>query len=124
MKASDIKGVTNRNRPATAGGIAGAVAALIYALSEWGLGVLSAAVEIPTNVQGSLLGLVVIVAGLVGTIIGKWAQKHTWAEESHKAGVAYALQLDPAMWDEALDTLGMTRHEALTLIGANPDEAP
>lgn len=122
--AQRTQGIAQRNRPATAGGIAGAVSAVIYALSEWGLDALTTVTEVPANVQASLLGLVVVVAGFVGTAIGKWAQRHTWAEETHKAGVAYALQLDPEAWGEALSALGLTRDEALTIIGADPEEAP
>lgn len=125
MKASaKLKEAASNNPPATAGGLAGAVSALLVALSEWGMDVLQAAVEIPANVEGAFLGLMVIVAGIIGTAFGRIAQRYTWADTTHKAGVAYALQLAPEQWEEALDALGMTREEALALIGVDPDEVP
>ena len=120
LNPEKVKGMASNNRPATAGGITGALTALLIALSEWGLN----ALRIPEDVETALTSLLVLIAAAVGTVIGKVAQRYTWAENTHKAAVAYALQLDPQQWSEALAALGISREEALDLIGVNPDEVP
>lgn len=119
-----LKDAAAQNRPAAAGGLAGAVAALLVALSEWGLEALEAIITVPGNVQAAFLALMVVVSGMIGGLIGKLAQRKTWAEDTHKAAVAYALQLNPVQWGEAIESLGMTREEALETIGIDPAEVP
>lgn len=112
------------NRPATAGGLSGAIAVLIVALADWGLDGLASFLMVPDAVGAAIMGVVVILAGGIGAALGKVAQRKTWSEDAHKAAVAYALQLDPQNWSEALAALGMTREEALKKLGFSAESMP
>lgn len=112
------------NRPVAAAGLAGAVSVFLVALAEWGLDVLDVAISVPMNVQVAFMALMVAISTLVGTLFGKIAQRATWPDRTHKAAVSLALQFEPEEWAEAIEALGMTREEALEVIGATEDEVP
>ena len=109
-----LKRALSNNRPVAAGGLAGAVALLLVTLVEWGLAEFG--IQMPPNVE---LALTLVVVSLVGGSVGKVAQRHTWAESTHKAAVSFALQLDPEHWAEAIESLGMSRNEAAEVIGVD-----
>ena len=116
--------VVENNRPMAAAGLAGAVSVFLVALAEWGLDVVDVAISVPGNVQVAFMGLMVAVSTLVGAVFGKIAQRATWPDRTHKAAVSFALQLAPEEWAEAVEALGMTRAEALEVIGADETEVP
>lgn len=116
--------VVQYNRPVAAAGLAGAVSVFLVAIAEWGLDVLNVAVAVPGNVQVAFMGLMVAVSTLVGAAFGKVAQRMTWPDLTHKAAVSLALQMAPEDWREAVEALGMTREEALEVIGADETEVP
>lgn len=65
-----------RNRPA----IASAVTGVTVALGSWGIDVLPASV--PDSVTGELHAAVVVAAGCVGAIAGRWAQRHPFSAQN------------------------------------------
>jgi len=121
MADAKIQHVIHNNRPAVAAGITGALAALLVSLVNWALASLP---TLPVDVQSAIMGVVVPIVGGLGVVLGKIAQRRTWSEISHKAAMAYGLQLDPEHWREAIEYLGMTREEALEVIGIDPTEVP
>lgn len=56
----------------TAGGITGAVLALLVSLADWGLESIPASV--PGEVRTAAYGLVVLAAALIAERVGKWVQ--------------------------------------------------
>lgn len=72
-----VRDKMQRNRPT----LAGIATGLIVALGEWGIDAIPASV--PGDVTAQLELAVVVVAGIIGAGAGKWAQQHTWAEDSH-----------------------------------------
>jgi len=117
-------GAVQNNRPVAAAGLAGAVSVLLVALAEWGLEVLEVTIAVPGNVQAAFMALMVAISTLVGAWFGRIAQRATWPDRTHKAAVSLALQFEPDEWKEAVTALGMTREEALEVIGATEDEVP
>lgn len=57
----------------TAGGITGAVLALLVSLADWGLESIPATV--PGEVRTAAYGLVVLLAALIAERVGKWVQR-------------------------------------------------
>lgn len=112
------------NRPVAAASLAGAVSVFLVALADWGLEVLEVTITVPGNVQAAFMALMVAISTLVGAWFGRIAQRATWPDRTHKAAVSLALQFEPDEWKEAVTALGMTREEALEVIGATEDEVP
>lgn len=77
-----------RNRPT----LAGAVTGLVAALGAWGIS--AVATHVPPDVTAALHAAVFVGAGVLGSAAGKWAQQHTWAEDSHIEALEEAHQPD------------------------------
>jgi len=77
----------SQNLPTVVTGVIGAVVAAVSA--GW----------VSEELVIELLGMVAAVGGIAGAAAGKMTQVKTWAEDSHKQAVAYALSLDPEEWD-------------------------
>lgn len=110
------------HRPTIAGAVTGVAVPLLASLASWALSALPAGVpgDVTANLGAAATVVVMLVGGALGTIAGRLAERHTWAEESHRQAVAYALQLDPAAWSDHLAELGIDPGEAARLIGADP----
>lgn len=61
-----------RNNPVKAqGGVTGVIASFITSLGNWGM----TALELPQDVVTSANGVLLIVAAVIGSMIGKWVQR-------------------------------------------------
>lgn len=105
----------NQHRPT----VAAVVTGLVGSLLAWAIATLPASV--PADVTGWLGAAAILIAGIIGAAAGKVAERHTWAEDSHVAAVAYAFSLDPDEWDDELRKAGLPSHEeAKRRIGTLP----
>lgn len=118
----DVPDAAKSHRPTLAATVTGVTVPLLASLIGWALSALPAGVpgDVTANLGAAGTVLAMVVGGALGTAAGRLAQRHTWAETSHRQAVAYALQLDPDAWSEHLAELGIDPAEAAALIGADP----
>ena len=114
----------SRNRP-TLGTL---LTAFLVSLVTWAWTLLPDTIPVEVATSGYALA-VAVVAYLVGQAVQHLGDRAPWADDTHRAAVAYALSLDPAHHADELDgilnRLGLDSvDEAAIRIGLDPTAAP
>ena len=103
-----IRKSVEENLPVLASAASATLASIIAVLSE-------VLLELSVAVQATGSTAFVVGSAVVGSVLGKLAQRHTWSESSHAEAVARALQMTADQWREALMDLGLTLEQARSL---------